>query len=170
MNKKVLLILLLALPLVAFAQDEEEVTASPAEELFIDAASQNGIYTLDTSRVAILGAEDPAVKEYAQSVIEASTRSTVELLPIASDLSYSPTSDSSPAQGILAAHLDTLTGAEFDSAYLEGQISALEDAITLFELSSANVTDEALGAYLDENLAALQEQLSAAEGLAGTAN
>lgn len=166
MNTKVLgLLLALALPLVAFAQDEEEVVASPAEELFIDAASQNDIYELDTSRLAILQAEDPAVQEFAQSVIETSTRSTVELLPLASDLSYSPTSTASPAQSILASHLGTLTGAEFDSAYLEGQVSALEEAITLFELASDTLSDEALGAYLDENLAALQEQLSAAQSL-----
>lgn len=171
MKTKILgLVLLLALPLVAFAQDEEEVTASPAEELFIDAASQNDIYALDASRLAIITAEDPAVQEFAQSLIESSTRSTVELLPLASDLSYSPTSTASPAQSILASHLTSLTGAEFDSSYLEGQISALTEAITLFELSSENVTDEALGAYLDETLAALQEHLSAAEALADTAD
>lgn len=171
MNTKVLgLVLLLALPLVAFAQDEEEaVSASAAEELFIDAASQNDIFALEASRLAILRAEDPAVEEFAQTVIDASTRSTVALLPLASDLSYSPTSASSPAQSILVAYLGTLEGAEFDSAYLEGQISALEEAITLFGLSAEGVTDAALSAYLDETSAALQEQLSTAQSLSGVA-
>ncbi len=169
MNTKVLgLVLLLALPLAALAQ-EEEITASTTEALFIDAASQNDIYELESSRLAILHAEDPAVKEFAQATIDARTRSTVELLPLASDLSYSPTSDSTPAQSILVAYLGTLEGAQFDSAYLEQQIGALEEAITLFELSSENVTDEALGAYLDETLAVLQEHLTTAQTLVQTA-
>lgn len=167
MNTKVLgLLLLLAVPLAAFAQDEEEVvTASADKTLFIDAVSQSDIYELESSRIAILKAEDPAVKEFAQALIDAHTRSTVELLPLATDLSVSPTSDSSPAQSILVAYLNTLEGAAFDGAYLEQQIGAHEEAVTLFTLSSAGVEDEALEAFLDRTLPVLSEHLGTAQGL-----
>lgn len=168
MNAKTLgLLAVLGLSALGLAQDDE-VTASAEETLFIDAASQADIYDIAAARLAVGSAESAEVVAFAEETISESTRTTVELLPLADDLGVTPISDGSPADGILLGELRGLSGAEFDAAYLEQQVRALEGAITVYTLSQASLEDAGLAAFAERTLSALRAQLEEARALAGS--
>lgn len=160
------LLALLGVSALGFAQDE--VTASAEETLFIDAASQSDIFELAAARLALAQAESPEVVAFAEEMIDAHTRTTVELLPLADDLGVTPTSDGSPADGILLSELRGLSGAEFDAAYLEQQVRAHEDAVTVFTLAQPTLEDAGLAAFAERTLPVLREHLEEARALAGS--
>lgn len=170
MNAKTLgLLTVLGLSVFGFAQDDE-VTASAEEILFIDAASQTDIYEIAAARLAVGQAESPEVVAFAEEMIDAHTRTTVELLPIADALGVTPTPSGSPADGILLNDLRGLSGAEFDAAYLAQQVRTHEGAITAYTLSQGAVQDPALTAFIEGTLPVLQEQLEEARALTGSVN
>ena len=84
------------------------------------------------------------------------------------NLGVTPTSDGSPADGILLSELRGLSGAEFDAAYLEQQVRAHEGAITVFTLSQGVLEDPGLAAFAERTLPVLREQLEEARALAGS--
>ena len=74
MNAKALgLLLVLGVSALGFAQDDE-VTASAEEVLFIDAAAQTDIYEIAAARLAVAQAESPEVVAFAEEMIDAHTR------------------------------------------------------------------------------------------------
>lgn len=160
--------LLVVLGVSALGSAQDEVTASAEEVLFIDAAAQTDIYEIAAARLAVGQAESPEVVAFAEAAIDAHTRTTVELLPLADDLGVTPTSDGSPADGVLLSELRGLTGSEFDAAYLEQQVRTHEGAVTVYTLSQDAVSDPALAAFIERTLPVLQEQLAEARALAGS--
>ncbi len=169
MNAKALgLSAVFGLSALGLAQDE--VTASAEEVLFIDAAAQTDIYEIAAARLAVGLAENPEVAAFAAAMIDAHTRTTVELLPLADDLGVTPTSDGSPADSILLNELRGLSGAEFDAAYVEQQVRTHEGAVTVYTLSQASISDPALAAFIEGTLPVLREQLEEARALYGSVN
>ena len=157
---------LLGISALGAAQDE--VTASAEEVLFIDAASQADLYDIAAARLAVGQAESAEVVAFAEEVISESTRTTVELLPLADALGVTPTADGSPADGILLGELQGLTGTEFDAAYAAQQVRALEGAVTVYTLSGGSVQDAGLAAFAERTLPVLRRQLEEARALAGS--
>lgn len=60
-------------------------------------------------------------------------------------------------------YLATLSGSEFDVAYLQQQIVAHEEAVGLFTIASALVQDQELKAFTTETLPVLQSHLEMAQ-------
>ena len=110
MNAKALgLSAVLGFSALGLAQDDE-VTASAEEVLFIDAAAQTDIFEIAAARLAVGQAESAEVVTFAEAMIDAHTRTTVELLPLADDLGVTPTSDGSPADGLSSTRRSMTSG------------------------------------------------------------
>jgi putative membrane protein len=155
---------LLALVVTALGQ-EAQGDAQAADRLFITTAAQGDIYEIGSSRLAMQRAESQEVKDFAQRMIDDHTKTTQQLTPIAEELGVTPPSETTAMNQLMLAHLETLEGSAFETAYLEQQVLAHEAAVSAFTIASDAVQNQALKTFVSQNLPVLQEHLQMAQEL-----
>ena len=158
MKKRIIigLALTLAMASTVLAQQDDE-SAHAADTLFIGAAAASNVFEIGSARLAVENAESQDVKDLAQTIIEDHTKAESQLLQVAEGLDAKPNSEPTSAQQLMLNYLGTLSGTEFDAAYLEQQVVAHQEAVGLFEIASGLVQDQQLKAFVDETLPVLQE-------------
>jgi putative membrane protein len=154
----------LAFALSAFAQQAEE-SAQASDPLFVHSAAASNVYEIGAGRTAVQNAESQEVKDFAQKIIDDHTRATSQLIAAVEGLDIQPTTDMTDAQQLKVNYLETLQGPEFEAAYLEQQVLAHEEAVSLFETASVMVQEQQLKAFIEETLPVLQEHLQMAQEL-----
>ena len=143
--------------LVAFAQE--------TDTLFATAAAQGDIYEITSSELALERATSDAIRTFAQDMIADHTATTEQLVPIAEELGVTPPTETTAAFQLDIAYLETLEGAAFDTAYMEGQLVSHQAAVAAFEIGSQTAQNEDLRAFATENLPIIQEHLQMVQGM-----
>ncbi len=164
LHKVLGLVVVLVLALGTFAQQADE-SAQASDPLFVHSAAQSNVYEIGSSRVAVQSAGSQEVKDFAQMLIDDHTRATSQLIAAVEGLNIRPTADMTRAQQLKVNYLRTLQGPEFEAAYLEQQVLAHEEAVSLFETASAMVQEQQLKTFIDETLPVLQEHLQMSQEL-----
>jgi putative membrane protein len=176
MQKIVTLLGLMMLAMFNFAQDTTQTTQAvpavggmDADSLFIMTAAQGDLFEITSSQLALERAESQEVRDFAQQMIDDHTATTEQLTPLASELGVTPPTEPNPMQQFMLAHLQTLQGADFDTAYMRHQVlshSAAVDAFTTATMGA--VQNQALLDFANQNLPIIQEHLTMAQEMAGT--
>jgi putative membrane protein len=164
LHKTLGVVVMLGLALGASAQQADE-SAQASDPLFVHSAAQSNIYEIGSSRLAVQNAEGQEVKDFAQKIIDDHTKATSQLIAAVEGLDIRPTADMTQAQQLKVNYLGTLQGPEFEAAYLEQQVLAHEEAVSLFETASSMVQEQQLKTFIDETLPVLQEHLQMAQEL-----
>ncbi|MDR3389584.1 MAG: DUF4142 domain-containing protein [Rudaea sp.] len=138
---------------------------SPADQQFVQAASQADATEIAASKVALRNSNDPHVKAFARQMITDHTKLSRSMAALAASkgLDAAPAADSA-----LVGKLQTLKGKEFDQAYVE-QVG-LEDhqkAVDLFQQESESGADAQLKAAATHALPIIKHHLAMAQQLAG---
>jgi putative membrane protein len=154
----------LAFALSAFAQQAEE-RAQASDPLFVHSAAASNVYEIGAGRTAVQNAQRQEVKDFAQKIIDDHTKATSQLIAAVEGSGVQPTTDMTAAQQLKVNYLGTLQGPEFDAAYLEQQVLAHEEAVSLFETALSMVQEQQLKAFIEETLPVLQEHLQMAQEL-----
>jgi putative membrane protein len=143
---------------------------SSDDRKFMTTAAMSGRKEVELSRLATERATDPAVKQFAQRMVEEHTRANEELMLMASKKGITlPNRRDAKLQSTLT-RMQKLSGADFDRAYLkEAGVSEHEKAVKLFEDQSQHGTDADTRAFAAKLLPGIQEHLSVARQLSGTA-
>jgi putative membrane protein len=164
---------------VALAQDSSGTTtpttpsavttqSMDADSLFVMTAAQEDLFEITSSQLALERAESQEVRDYAQQMITDHTATTEQLTPIASELGVTPPTEPAPAQQFMLAHLQTLQGADFDTAYLRHQVLAHQAAVDAFTTAAAGgVQNQSLVEFASQNLPTLEQHLAMAQQMAG---
>ncbi|MCR8958845.1 DUF4142 domain-containing protein [Variovorax sp. S2] len=168
------LMLVCAAALAAGCAAPEDPASRPAtaragglqDPQFITAATGNGRYEVQASRLAMYRAASPQVRSYAQMLVDHHTRANNELMDLVRARGMR-------LPGVLPrdkrAKLDRLasaSGGEFDRMYI--RIVGIEDHqadIALFERASRELRDPELRAWAGKTLPALRSHLDAAQSL-----
>lgn len=96
-------------------------SASSLDQEFLKMAANSDQFEIRTSQLALEKTSNPEVKQYAQRMIQEHTESTQQLTQLASKKGITlPTSPNSFQQAVIE-QLTSLTGAQFDRAYLAAQ-------------------------------------------------
>jgi putative membrane protein len=138
---------------------------SPADEQFVQTASQSDATEIAASRVALKNSHDPHVRKFAQQMITDHTKLAHGMAALVSKKGFTttPTADSA-----LVGKLQTLKGKEFDQAYVEQVgVEAHQRAVDLFTQQSQSGTDPQLKAAAAHALPTIKHHLEMAEQLAG---
>lgn len=143
--------------LIAFAQE--------TDTLFATAAAQGDIYEITSSELALERAASEEVRTFAQDMIADHTATTEQLTPIAGEIGVTPPTKTTAAAQLDIAYLETLEGAAFDTAYMEGQLVSHEAAVAAFEIAFKTAQNEALRAFATENLPIVTEHLQMVQGM-----
>ncbi len=103
--------------------------SSPADQTYVQNAAASDMFEIESSRLALDKATVPALKTYAQMMIDEHTKSTNELKPAAQTAGI-PVPAALPADK--QAKIDALrglSGAEFDRQYLADQRSGHQETL-----------------------------------------
>lgn len=132
---------------------------------FVNQAASGGLFEVQSSELALQKSQDANVQEFAKQMITDHTANNQELIATAQAEGLTvPTQISSPQ----AELMQTIQGAEgdaFDTAYVQAQTTAHE-AVTLYQTYAQGGDNQALVAYAQKSLPALQQHLEHVQGMA----
>lgn len=108
---------------------------TPSGQTFADTAAKSDAFEIAAAKLAKTDASSPKVKAFADDMIKAHTSSTAKIKAAAAKASPAITPDATLTgeQNDDLAELGKLKGADFDKAYIDGQIDAHDDALELME-------------------------------------
>ncbi|WP_229837723.1 DUF4142 domain-containing protein [Cellvibrio zantedeschiae] len=140
-------------------------TIEPAK--FVDEASAGGVAEIETSKLALQKSTSPAVKTFAQEMINDHTAANKELSAIAAKKNLKVSTEAELANKAKALILKQRDGESFDEAYAKNQVKAHKDTIELFNKAAVS-PDVELASFAVATLPKLEHHLHSAEALAKT--
>ncbi len=159
----------------AMAQSVGETTGvnsvlgvSPSTQDFVTQVAISDMFEIRSSELALERGDAP-VKQFAQQMIDAHTKTTAELkgLIASANLQVTPPTAMDSAHQEMIDDLAKLQGKEFVEEYLDDQEDAHEDAISLFERYANGGENAALKDWAGKTLPALKHHLDMVKKLAG---
>ena len=133
-------------------------------------AAQSDVAEIQGGQTAKEKASSDAVRKFADHMVTDHTRTSGQMKMMAASRSVAlPTIPSTKDQQDMKK-MSTLSGADFDRAYMASQVRAHRDAVALFQKESKSGKDEELKSFAANTLPALQEHLKMATELAKSTN
>ena len=145
----------------------DALSPTPTGQQFADTAAKSDAFEIAAAKLAKANAESADVKKFAATMIEAHTASTAKIKAAAGKADPAITPDAtltSDLQGKLD-DLAKLKGADFDKAYVDGQIAAHEDALSLMKGYADKGDTPTLKAAAGEIAPVVQKHLDMAKAL-----
>ena len=152
----------------AFAQNPSPSTGEPASQSakqFLDFASEVNIGEIRSGLLAEQKAQSDAVKAFGRlmSLDHSELQSQLDAIAVL-DRVQVPDKPSSAAEQQMD-QLKSMSGAQFDSAYMNDMVQDHEKAIRRFESESSNAQNPAVVAVVSGALPILQQHLALAEAV-----
>jgi putative membrane protein len=142
-------------------------TLSSADRQFMMRAAMMDMAEIQTGRLAVSQGASESVRQFGQRMIDDHTRTSQQLMQMASAASFTPPQTLDAKHQAAAAKLARLTGAEFDRAYMKQMVKDHQEAVSLYQRQSTRGTMPDLRAFASATLPALQEHLTMARSMAG---
>lgn len=140
--------------------------ASMTEAQFVQIAANADAFEIQASQLAADRAARQPVKEYAAMMVRDHTATTNELTTLAPTLGLSaPTPLLDADTQAKLDRLRSLSGAEFEDAYLDQQVAAHENAVQAFQAYANTGTAGPLRDWASATLPKLQTHLAAVQAL-----
>lgn len=165
-------------PLSAAAQDastsaQQSGTTAAAgvnavdTETFVTKVPSSNQFEIEASKLALQKASDDQVKQFAQMMIDDHTKAGDAFMEAVKNAGFTP-----PGTALEERHqqmLETLSAQDqnFDQAYLQAQVQAHNEAVSLFSAYAQSGDNEPMKAFASETLPTLKQHLAAVEQLAG---
>lgn len=111
----------------------------PAE--FAAIASVSNMFEIQSSQLVLERAASDEVKAFAKQMIAAHTKAGEDMATAAGEEGVTPASELDQKHQQILDTLGSLNGEAFDTAYIEAQVQAHDEAVALFEAYSANGTE-----------------------------
>jgi putative membrane protein len=151
-------------------QQQAQAQLTPAERAFLRRAAFRNAYEIEVSKLAAGKAVNPAVREFAQTMVAQQSRLNDELVAIMNAHGVAPPKGLPADRATKLHRLAALPRSDaFDNGYVK--VIGIEDrrsAIRMFEKARGQVRDAGLRAFIDRSLAVLRAHLATAQGVAAS--
>jgi putative membrane protein len=140
---------------------------TPTGQEFADKAAKSDAFEIAAAKLAKTNAASADVKTFAATMIEAHTGSTAKIKAAAAKATPAIKPDPTLTSDLQSKldDLGKLKGADFDKAYIDGQVSAHEDALSLMKGYAGNGDTPSLKAAAGEIAPVVQKHLDMARAL-----
>jgi len=140
---------------------------TPTGQEFADKAAKSDAFEIAAAKLAKTNAESADVKKFAAMMIEAHTGSTAKIKAAAAKATPAIKPDPTLTSDLQSKldDLGKLKGADFDKAYIDGQVSAHEDALSLMKSYADKGDTPSLKTAAGEIAPKVQEHLDMAKKL-----
>jgi putative membrane protein len=137
---------------------------------FMMKAAQSDVAEIQGGQVAKEKASSDAVKKFADKMVTDHTKTSGQMKTMAESRSVAlPTTPSAKDERDMKK-MSGMSGADFDRAYMDSQVRAHRDAVSLFRKESKSGKDAELKSFAANTLPALEEHLKMATDLSKTVN
>ena len=130
---------------------------------FMTEAAQGGMAEVELGRLAQKQAQNAEVKSFAQKMIQDHSNANTELKQLAAKKSVTLPTDVGAMHKATMDKLSKLSGAEFDKAYIEGQVTDHLRSVALFQNQADNGPDAESKLLAAKNLPNLKMHLEMAQ-------
>ena len=137
---------------------------SPKAQDFVTEAGQSDIFEIETSKLASQQGSD-AVKSFANQMVADHSKTSQELKEMATSAKINLPTELSSSQKSTVDKLRNVKGNDFDKQYVDDQVSAHKNAVSLFERYGKGGDNEKLKSWASMTLPALQHHLEMAQNL-----
>lgn len=164
---KFLLAATAAVILAAMGSAYAQPAGVPKMQEFVTAAAVSDLMEIETSKLALMKADNAKSKQFAQKMIDDHTETLKELRNIVTGgrvKAAMPVSWDRPQQARLD-EMSSLKSAEFTKQYNAMQVAAHKDAVSLFDRYAKGGDNADLKAFAAKHLPHLREHLKMAEAL-----
>lgn len=144
--------------------------AMPAMD-YMTAAGQSDAYEMQSSQLALAQSQNPRVRDFATRMIRDHGKTTATLMAAAQKSGMAPPSAPPPLrpdQQLMVAQLQGMTGAGFDSAYVQQQVTAHQQALDLHSSYAKNGTDANLKTAARAAVPIVSAHLQMVQGMASS--
>ncbi len=141
------------------------VTMSSQDGNFINAVGPSDQFEMQTSQVALQKSRNPAVRAYAQQMIDQHTTSSQQLTQLAAAKGANLSQGLDPTQERLLAAVQGAGPGSFDRTYLSGQITGHTATVLTYNDEIKSGQDADVKAYAQQNLPMIQQHLADARRL-----
>ena len=137
---------------------------APKTADFVSEAAASDLFEIQSSQLAA-SKTSGNVKTFANEMVADHTKTSSELKPLAEQVNAPAPANMSSSQQSMLKKLQGLEGHDFERQYVDDQISAHKDAVSLFERYGKGGDNAALKAWAVKTLPALQHHLDMAQQL-----
>src|SRR5277367_2671293 len=141
---------------------------SAEEQQFVRKAAAGGLAEVKLSELANDRASDPKVKDFARQMVTDHTQANDELKPIAESNKIPVPTKLTGEHEVAYKHLEKLSGAKFDAAYIRIMVSDHDKTVSAFDEASSKLKDPALKAFVDKTLPVLRQHKEHIHEIAGS--
>jgi predicted outer membrane protein len=136
----------------------------PAAADFVNRAAISNVFEVQSSQLAQQKAQNDRVRQFAQSMVQDHTAAGDKLKSATQGIQgvTVPTSLDQPRQQMVQT-LQSASGPGFDRDYVQMQITAHRDAVSLFDQYAQNGDNQQLKQFAQQTLPALREHLHSVE-------
>ncbi len=124
---------LLALGLASSAQAQTSTSVCPSDEYFAMKAYCSGLTEIALSQLGEQKATDPEIKKFSKEMVKEHTECNSKIAKEASKKGIALPTSIDAVHTAALKRLASLSGSDFDKAYMMAQIGAHKDAVHLFE-------------------------------------
>ena len=137
--------------------------ATPEDKEFVVKAGMGGLYEVQAGNLALQKAESAGVRAFAQRMVTDHGKANAELANLATAKGLALPAELEGEHEHAIEHLNTLSGAEFDKAYMEHMRSDHQKDVAEFEKASTSAQDADIKAFAAKTLPTLREHLQLAQ-------
>lgn len=134
-----------------------------ADKMFVDKAATGGLAEVKFGELAQQKGMSPAVKSFSQKMIDDHSKANDELKSIATAKGMDVPTDVEPKAKAAMDKLSKLSGAAFDTAYMQMMVADHKEDVALFQKESKSGADADLKTFATKTLPTLQGHLKMAQ-------
>jgi putative membrane protein len=136
---------------------------------YVTNAAISDMYEIEAGRMAQERAQNADVKAFGQMLVTDHTATSNEMKPLASAAGQTPPTEMDERRKGMIDNLRAANGADFDRVFLDQQVAAHQEAITLHRGYADNGEDAQLKAFAGRVVPKLEQHLERARQLQGAA-
>jgi putative membrane protein len=138
--------------------------AAMTTDSFVGAAAVSDMFEVEAGKLASAQGKSADVKAFGKMMVDAHTKTTAELKPLATAANITPPAEMDERR---KGFLDNLkaAGADFDKVYLEQQVAAHEEALSLMKGYADGGDNAGIKAFAAKTAPAVEEHLNHARSL-----
>jgi putative membrane protein len=139
---------------------------SASDRQFIKKAAEGGAAEVQLGQLATEKAASPEVKQFGQRMVDDHTKANDQLKQVASQKGVTVSDKLSAKDAATKAHLEKLSGAAFDRAYMKDMVADHTTDVSEFRMESKNAKDPEVRNFASETLPTLESHLKEAKEIA----
>jgi putative membrane protein len=137
--------------------------ANPQDQLFVRQAALGGQAEVELGKLAQKKAGNTAVREFAQHMVDAHTKSNQQLMRVSKGLNPDLPKNLDPEHVTVREQLQKANGKDFDLAYMASQIQDHQRTANLLQWHITSGQNEALKKYSMDTLPEVMDHLERAK-------